>query len=281
MDAGTRARSNRSSDEAVSNATFVKPRSVGDRSSHVDGHRRLCVVLASDKTLAMRRSLIGICAIATLFWVACSESDSNSGPDAGSSGTSGGSSGTSGGSSGTSGGSSGTPDDAGGGDEDAPSGTISVTSPAFQNGGTIPAAHSCDGAGVSIPLSWSGAPASTQSYAVVMRDLTLGRDDNYHWVIWDIPASTTSLPEGIPNTANPDPPGGGAKQTYWSFGEQLGYGFMCPVEGPPTHEYELTVYAFSVATLPVDGADGPAEVHAVIQANKIASGSIKGSYTKQ
>lgn len=209
----------------------------------------------------MCRLLIGTFAIAALFWAACSESTSNPGTSDG----------------GTSGSSNTSGDDGG----EQPSGAIIVTSSAFTNGGAIPAAHSCDGAGESIPLSWSGAPANTQRYAVVMRDRTLGDEDNYHWVIWDIPASTTWLPHGVPKTANPDPPGGGAKQTNWSFSEEIGYGHMCPTAGPPTHEYELTVYAFSVATLPVEGANGPKEVDAIIQANKIASGSIKGTYTKQ
>jgi Raf kinase inhibitor-like YbhB/YbcL family protein len=159
---------------------------------------------------------------------------------------------------------------------------MSLTSTAFKEGGAIPAAHSCDapgGTGKSIPLTWSGAPTGTQSFAVVMRDLSLAGSGNYHWVIWDIPAATTSLDEGIPNEAAPATPAG-AKQTHWSFGEQFGYGHMCPPNG--THDYELVVYAFTAATLP-PAADptSPNDVDAVIQANKTASASLTGKYTKQ
>lgn len=138
-------------------------------------------------------------------------------------------------------------DDAGAdADADAASATMTLTSSAFTAGGTIPVPHTCDGAGVSIPLAWSGAPAGTQSYAVVMRDLTLMGQPNYHWVIWDIPAATTSLPQGIPNTATPDPPGGGAKQAYWSFGAQYGYGNPAPSWGrrPTTTRSPCTPWAW-------------------------------------
>lgn len=181
---------------------------------------------------------------------------------------------------------SGGADDAGGGDgatnDDAKAGAMALTSSAFTAGGVIPAAHSCDGVGTSIPVAWSGAPAGTQSYAVVMRDLTnTNGGNNYHWVLWDIPATTTSLAAGVPKVASPDPPGGGAKQTNWSFGGEIGYGHMCPIAGPPTHEYELVVYAIPSATLPLAGATGPNAIHARIVAEASDSGSLKGSYTKQ
>ncbi|MBX3199752.1 MAG: YbhB/YbcL family Raf kinase inhibitor-like protein [Labilithrix sp.] len=181
---------------------------------------------------------------------------------------------------------SGSADDAGGGDgatnDDAATGAMALTSSAFTAGGVIPATHSCDGAGTSIPIAWSGGPAGTQSYAVVMRDLTnTNGGNNYHWVLWDIPAATTSLAAGVPKVASPDPPGGGAKQTNWSFGGEIGYGHMCPIVGPSTHEYELVVYAIPAATLPLDGATGPNAIHARIVAEASDSGSLKGSYTKQ
>ena len=162
---------------------------------------------------------------------------------------------------------------------DAATGTITVTSPAFAGGASIPKVHSCNGTGESIPLQWSGAPNGTQSYAVVMRDLSLPGANKYHWVIWDISGTTTSLPQGIAKQAQPPVPAG-AKQTAWSFGAQVGYGHMCPPSG--THEYELSVYALPVATLPsADPSMSPNEVDAAIQANKTAAGSIVGKYTHE
>jgi Raf kinase inhibitor-like YbhB/YbcL family protein len=167
-------------------------------------------------------------------------------------------------------------------------GDMGLTSTAFASGGTIPVVHSvCDGANESIPLAWTGAPGGTQSYAVVMRDLTLSEPPlnnqaNYHWVIYDIPAQVTSLDQALPKDIAPDPPGGTTKQTRWSFGADTGFQGMCPIMGPSTHTYELSVYAFSVATLPA-AADpqNPAQVDAIIQANKTAHGRLRGTYTKQ
>jgi len=163
--------------------------------------------------------------------------------------------------------------------EDAAVSDLTVTSAAFTAGAFIPDVHSCDGAGASIPLAWTGAPNGTQSYAVVMRDLSLPGTGNYHWVLWDIPATTTSLPQGIAKQASPPTPAG-SKQTAWSFGPSVGYGHMCPPSGT-THDYELSVYAFSVTNLPPAGdPSSPNQVDAIIQTYKTAAGSIVGKYTR-
>lgn len=167
-------------------------------------------------------------------------------------------------------------------DASTDAGTMTLTSTAFNDGGTIPVVHSvCDGANESIPLGWTGAPAGAMSFAIVMRDLTLGGASNYHWVLYDVPTSVTTLAQDLPKDLAPNPPGGGAKQTRWSFGTETGYQGMCPIVGPSTHTYELSVYALDVATLPApaDPAD-PAQVDTNIQAHEIAHGRLRGNYTK-
>jgi Raf kinase inhibitor-like YbhB/YbcL family protein len=164
--------------------------------------------------------------------------------------------------------------------DDAAVGTITVTSSAFANGAAIPAAHTCSGANASPPLAWTGAPAGTQSFAVVMRDLTLTGQGNYHWVIYDIPAASTSLAEGIAAVAAPSSPAG-AKQTYWSFGSSYSYLGPCPPVGGGAHDYEFSVYAFATATIPVPaGTTAPAAADAIIQQEKTASGSLTGTYER-
>ena len=154
---------------------------------------------------------------------------------------------------------------------------FTLTSTAYAAGGSIPAVHTCNGANLSPPLSWSDAPAGTQSYAVVMRDISLASADNYHWVIYDIPAATTSLPQGVQSGVASPPVPAGAKQTYWSFGASYSYLGPCPPTG--IHEYQLTVYAFSTPTLAVPaGTTDPAVVDAVIQANKTDSATLTGKY---
>jgi len=157
-------------------------------------------------------------------------------------------------------------------------GTFTLTSTAFAASGSIPAIHTCNGTNVSPPLTWTDAPAGTQSYAVVMRDLSLGASPNYHWVIYDIPAATTSLPQNVDQTASPSVPAG-AKQTYWSFGADYSYRGPCPPSG--THDYQFTVYSFATATIPVGApATDPAAQDVIIQANKTGSASLTGKYTQ-
>ncbi|WP_207428967.1 YbhB/YbcL family Raf kinase inhibitor-like protein [Pedobacter sp. SYSU D00535] len=74
--------------------------------------------------------------------------------------------------------------------------SLKLISSAFAEGKTIPEKYTCDGANVSPPLSWSGVPEKTRSFAIIMDD----PDANgtwVHWVAYNIPASVTSLPEQI------------------------------------------------------------------------------------
>lgn len=88
----------------------------------------------------------------------------------------------------------------------SPSMTLSTT--AFEDGGIIPIKYSqaaegaMPGGGTSPALNWANAPAGTKSFVLHMHDLDFVHDkttdDNLHWLVWNIPASTTGLPEGIP-----------------------------------------------------------------------------------
>ena len=79
---------------------------------------------------------------------------------------------------------------------------MTLTSSAFQDGGMIPEKHAQPGRDVSPPLAWSGAPDSTVSYALIMHDADAatgdGTTDTMHWMVWGIPGTMMSLPEGLP-----------------------------------------------------------------------------------
>jgi Raf kinase inhibitor-like YbhB/YbcL family protein len=161
----------------------------------------------------------------------------------------------------------------------ASSSTFALTSTAFAEGGNIPAAQACN-SNVSPPLAWSGAPAGTQSYALVMRDLSLVGMPNYHWVIYDIPASNTSLAQGIMAAAAPTTPAG-AKETYWSFSADYSYLGPCPPTDGGAHDYQLTIYSFATATITVpDGTTDPAAADLVIQANRTGSATLSGKFAR-
>ena len=94
----------------------------------------------------------------------------------------------------------------GGGAPAAPAMTMTI--PGFPDGGQIPVKFSqaapgvAPGEGMSPAMQWSNAPAATQSFVLHMHDMDLARnkttDDQVHWVVWNIPASVTGFPEGVP-----------------------------------------------------------------------------------
>ncbi len=116
---------------------------------------------------------------------------------------------------------------------------LEVTSSALHADRPIPAQYACtdyDHLGKSPPISWSAGPAGTVAYAVTMRDPDAR--DFVHWALINLPASTTSLPEGAsPGGALPS----GAIELSNGFGK-TGYGGPCPPPGA-LHHYVIEVTA--------------------------------------
>src|ERR1700744_6072702 len=82
---------------------------------------------------------------------------------------------------------------------------LTVTTPAFQNGGDIPYENTQYRTNTFPGLSWSAGPAGTKSYVVIMQDTGGTMRDGYpilHWTLWNIPAGTTKLDPGMQPTAN-------------------------------------------------------------------------------
>lgn len=153
------------------------------------------------------------------------------------------------------------------------SGEFVLSSTAFAPGAPIPATHTCDGSNVSPALTWTAGPPGTESYAIVFTDL-----DNslIHWAIWDIPSTTLSLIQGIPNDALPNPPGGGTKQVESYDNATFGYLGPCP---PSIHTYQFQVYAIDPATLPnVTTGSTRTQVETEILLNDLGSATLSGTY---
>src|SRR5262249_2273592 len=79
--------------------------------------------------------------------------------------------------------------------------TLTLTSPAFADGGLIPQKYACDGAGTSPPLAWSNVPTGTKSLVLIVEDpdvpKALKPDGLFvHWVLYGIPADAKGVPEG-------------------------------------------------------------------------------------
>jgi hypothetical protein len=150
-----------------------------------------------------------------------------------------------------------------------PGAAIHLNSPAFPIGGAIPAQYTCDGAGLSPPLSWTGVPGGVASLALRVQDIDTPQKF-IHWVVYDIPASTTSL------AAGQVPPG--AKQTSNSFGKQ-GYGGPCPPAGTK-HRYVFTLLAMSTA-LNVSENVNPSDLWATLERSAVTGkGELTGTYQR-
>ena len=112
--------------------------------------------------------------------------------------------------------------------------TMTVTSP-MVNHGTMSAQYTCDGAGQTPPIFWSGMPAGTKSVALVVDDSAAPITPRIYWIVFDISPATSDLQAGaLPN---------GALQARNSTG-RVGYDAPCPPAGG-SHKYRFNVYALN------------------------------------
>lgn len=129
----------------------------------------------------------------------------------------------------------------------------------------------CTGGNVSPQVSWSGAPEGTKSFLVSMYDKDAPTGSGWwHWVVANIPANVTELPQGAGNDASKLP--AGALQTPTDNG-QAGYGGPCPPVGQ-THDYVITVKALKLDKLPVPPNATGAMTGFVSNMNSLAQASI-------
>lgn len=151
---------------------------------------------------------------------------------------------------------------------DAPD-VITVTSPAFRDGESIPPRFTCDGEGGSPPLAWEDVPDDAEALALVVDDPDAPRGTFVHWVALDMPAGTT----GVDADAVP----ADAVQARNSAGRASYFG-PCPPSG--THHYRFTVYALSRRTGLRDGA-GLDEALRAIASAATAQGRLVGTYARR
>ena len=149
---------------------------------------------------------------------------------------------------------------------------LSVTSPAFKAGENIPQKFTCDGANVSPTLQWSGIPEGTKSIALIVDDPDAPMGTWVHWVLFNLPANSTNLPEEYPITETlPN----GAKHGLNDF-KKTGYGGPCPPQGP-AHRYFFKLYALN-AVLNLPTKSTKAQLESAMQGHILAQGELMGKY---
>ncbi len=159
---------------------------------------------------------------------------------------------------------------------------FSLTSPDIASGRPIAEQQvydgfGCSGGNVSPALAWHGAPAGTRSFALTVYDPDAPTGSGWwHWLVFNLPSTTTEVPTGAGNADHPLLPAG-AVQGRTDFGKP-GYGGPCPPKGDKPHRYVFTVYALKTATLPLDAASPAAMVGFYIHANTLAKASLTATY---
>ena len=145
-------------------------------------------------------------------------------------------------------------------------------------GGALANAHvfngfGCTGENHSPGLHWSGAPEGTRSFVVEVHDPDAPTGVGwFHWIVADVPATTTSFAYDQGATGVPE----GAVQTRTDFGAP-GWGGPCPPPGAP-HRYVFTVYALDTDHLGVDATAVPPVVRFMMRGHVLALGRAVGTY---
>jgi len=148
---------------------------------------------------------------------------------------------------------------------------MTLMSSAFNDGEQIPAKYSCDGEKISPPLAWTNAPAGTKTFLLIVDDPDAPRGTFTHWVIFNIPASVTSLPENVPTNPTLS---NGATQGLNGAG-RIGYTSPCPPSG--THRYMFQLYALDTQLTLAPSATKQDVLNAM-QSHILAQTTLTGLY---
>jgi Raf kinase inhibitor-like YbhB/YbcL family protein len=147
-----------------------------------------------------------------------------------------------------------------------------MESDAFEDGGIVPLKYAGRGENVQPGFTFSNAPESAESYAIIFHDIDValggGTDDVLHWIVWNIPASAGGIPEGgLPE---------GAVQGANIAGQNAYFGPGAP-PGPRYHHYVFELYALD-STLDLPPNAGRPELLEVMQGKVVAKAAYVGRF---
>jgi Raf kinase inhibitor-like YbhB/YbcL family protein len=166
------------------------------------------------------------------------------------------------------------------GDETAPAATptsttaLTLTSAAFADNTTIPTEHTCSGDDTSPPLRWSGEPAGTGAFVLVVDDPDAPGGTFDHWVVYDLPASTAELSAGVPEGETLTD--GGTQGTNGAG--DMGYMGPCPPAGSE-HHYRFRLFALD-SPLNLEPGKSKAEVDEAMETHVLAETLLTGLFSR-
>jgi Raf kinase inhibitor-like YbhB/YbcL family protein len=142
----------------------------------------------------------------------------------------------------------------------------------FTMGTTIPPQNKCPmsvigggtGENKSPALSWKGGSADTKSFALVLFDT---RYNMLHWVLWDIPATLSELPEGLPSGYELSMPAGAHQAANMGSDKHAYYGPCSSGSQAGTYEYRL--YSLKTDKLPLTESSTATQAQAAVEAAKL------------
>lgn len=154
---------------------------------------------------------------------------------------------------------------------------LTLSSTAFAPGSPIPPRHTCQGADLSPPLAWHDVPAATQSLVLIVDDPdapdpAAPRMTWVHWLLYNLPANTAGLAEGVPAAALPAGTREGVND--WA---RVGYGGPCPPIG--RHRYFHKLYALDTC-LPDLQQPNKTQLLEVMAGHVLAVAELVGTYQK-
>jgi len=150
-----------------------------------------------------------------------------------------------------------------------------LSSPAFKEGGKIPAIYTCDSTNISPELHWSRVSGKVASYALIMDDPDAPMGTWVHWVVFDIPGTDSTLHSNFPVDSIMT---NGLRQGLTSFGKQ-GYGGPCPPNG--IHRYFFKLFALdNTFNLPCK-TTGEKTLIAAMKGHILSEAELMGRYEKK
>lgn len=146
---------------------------------------------------------------------------------------------------------------------------MTLTSPAFTDGATIPATYTCDGADASPPLAIGNVPAGAKSLALIVDDPDAPVGTWVHWVVWNISPQTREIAESRP------PAGAQQGRNDW---KRNSYGGPCPPSG--THRYFFKLYALDTS-LSLGADTTKKDLERAMAGHILAHVEFKGTYRRR
>lgn len=152
---------------------------------------------------------------------------------------------------------------------------LSLTATPFDDGGSIPARYTCEGGDVNPELTISGVPDAAETLALVVDDPDAGESPFVHWTLWNVPASTETVPRSVAKQERP-PFADGARQGTNNAGE-IGYVGPCPPTEDEPHTYRFRLSAVDTSLALAAGAT-PAELADALSGHVVDEVTLTGRY---